>query len=282
MLQSDSPVAFFDSGIGGLTAVSEFVKILPNENVVYFADTLNMPYGHKTEKEIFSFTVRALNFLEKLCPKLFFVACGTASSVLLKSSIQKIGFGAPVVNVVESACFAAANLTKTKRIGIIGTVATIKAGVFANNLKLIDSSLEVYCKACPKLASIVEESMCENATCQRKNISGILSEYLSYFEDKDIDVLLLGCTHYSIIKNYIADYLGPKVHLIDVGKEASKAAANVLGNSGLVNSKVSSGYFKAFVTKGRKEFYAKAKQVLKGCEFSSFSVKKVGEGVNVV
>lgn len=127
---SSAPVAFFDSGIGGLTAVSSFLEKLPNENIVYFADTANMPYGNKSSDEIFEFVSKAIDFFRKFLPKLIVIACGTASSVVLKKyvDLECLSGNIPILDVVLPACFDSVKLTRNKKIGVIGTKKNYRAG----------------------------------------------------------------------------------------------------------------------------------------------------------
>lgn len=279
-LSSGAPVAFFDSGVGGLAVVSEFLKVLPNENVVCFADIANMPYGNKTSEDILKFSLEAIDFLEKFSPKLLILACGTVSSVLLSSSVQleSLRFGVPVFDVISPACFDAVKTTKNKRVGIIGTEKTINAEIYLKKLKKIDPKIEIFCKSCPQLASLIEESVNFNVDTIvefNSKIKKALSEYLSFFKNKGIDTFILGCTHYALVKEHIAGLLGRKVTLIDIGKSVSNKAVDFLIKNRLVNKGDKPPDFRAFVTKDAKDFSYKAKNILKSCNFSYFSIDSV-------
>ena len=277
---SSAPVAFFDSGIGGLTAVSSFLEKLPNENIVYFADTANMPYGNKSSDEIFEFVSKAIDFFRKFLPKLIVIACGTASSVVLKKyvDLECLSGNIPILDVVLPACFDSVKLTRNKKIGVIGTKKTVELGVYYDKLKEIDPDLDVFCKSCPELASIIERAICStngNDSICGNDIKAALSKYLSPFGDKNIDTLILGCTHYALVKNSISEYW-PDITLLDIGHSASIKAVDFLINNKLINTINKSSNFTAFLTKEDKNFFFKANKILGKYKFSDFNVNTVG------
>lgn len=278
---SSAPVAFFDSGIGGLAAVSSFLEKLPNENIVYFADTANMPYGNKSSDEIFEFVSKAIDFFRKFLPKLIVIACGTASSVVLKKyvDLECLSGNIPILDVVLPACFDSVKLTRNKKIGVIGTKKTIELGVYREKLKKIDPDLDVFCRSCPELASIIERdiySTTGNNNVFSNSIKAVLKDYLSPFDDKNIDTLILGCTHYALVKNCISKYLGPDITLLDIGHSASIKAVDFLIKNKLINTINKSSNFTAFLTKEDKNFFFKANKILGKYKFSDFNVNTVG------
>lgn len=278
---SSAPVAFFDSGVGGLTAVSSFLEKLPSENIVYFADTANLPYGNKSSDEIFEFVSKAVDFFRKFLPKLIVIACGTASSVVLKKyvDLKCLSWDVPILDVVlPAACSDSVKLTRNKKIGVIGTKKTIELGVYREKLKKIDPDLDVFCKSCPELASIIERDICGTAGNDNifsDSIKAVLKDYLSPFDDKNIDTLILGCTHYALVKNCISEYLGPDITLLDIGHSVSVKAIDFLIKNGLVNNSSKTANFKAFVTKSGEDFCFKAEHILKKCKFHYFNVDKI-------
>ena len=277
---SSAPVAFFDSGVGGLTAVSSFLEKLPSENIVYFADTANLPYGNKSSDEIFEFVSKAVDFFRKFLPKLIVIACGTASSVVLKKyvDLKCLSWDVPILDVVLPACSDSVKLTRNKKIGVIGTKKTIELGVYREKLKEIDPDLDVFCKSCPELASIIERDICStngNDSICGNNIKAALNKYLSPFDDKNIDTLILGCTHYALVKNCISEYLGPDITLLDIGHSASVKAVDFLVNNKLINTSNRLAKFTAFLTKEDKRFSYKANQILKKHKFSDFNVNTI-------
>ena len=161
---------------------------------------------------------------------------------------------------------------------MIGTKKTIELGVYREKLKEIDPDLDVFCKSCPELASIIERDICStngNDSICGNNIKAALNKYLSPFDDKNIDTLILGCTHYALVKNCISEYLGPDITLLDIGHSASVKAVDFLVNNKLINTSNRLAKFTAFLTKEDKRFSYKANQILKKHKFSDFNVNTI-------
>ena len=195
-------------------------------------------------------------------PKLIVIACGTASSVVLKKyvDLKCLSGNIPILDVVLPACFDSVKLTRNKKIGVIGTKKTIELGVYYDKLKEIDPGLDIFCESCPELASIIERDICStsgNDSICGNNIKAALNKCLSPFDDKNIDTLILGCTHYALVKNCISEYLGPDITLLDIGHSVSVKAIDFLIKNGLVNNSSKTANFKAFVTKSSEDFVLK-------------------------
>lgn len=205
------PIGIFDSGIGGLTVVREIVKILPHEKIIYIGDTARVPWGTRGKRPIINFSLQLANFLLKKNVKLIVVACHTASSVALLTLKSKIKI--PVLGVILPAVREGAKKSKNQRIGIIGTVATIKSGVWEKTLKQINPKIKVFSVSCPLFVPLVEEGLTNH---QATRI--LAKEYLQPLVRKKIDTLILACTHYPLLKKTIKEVVG-NIFLINPGKE---------------------------------------------------------------
>ncbi len=222
---NNKSIGVFDSGLGGLTAVKELLKVLPNENIIYFGDTGRVPYGSKSRQTILKYALQDIEFLKSLDVKMILAACGTVSSVIGESNIN---IDVPFTGVVAPTAAAAANATRNGKIGIIGTTATIKSGSYKHELLKINPKLKIFEQDCPLFVPLVE-----NGFIQKDNkVTLIIAEkYLSELRSKKIDTLILGCTHYPIISDIISSVIGKDVKLIDSGREVAVFAANALSFS---------------------------------------------------
>lgn len=250
-MSNDNAIGVFDSGLGGLCAVRELSKLLPNENIVYFGDTGRMPYGTKSRATIRKYTSEDTKFLLFHGVKAILAACGTVSSNAL-DCIHEIT-DVPVFGVVEDAAKAAYKASKTKCIGVIGTKATVSSGVFKRCIEAIDEKAVVLQSACPLFVPLVEYGF----TNKDDEITRLACErYLAQFRGK-VDVLILGCTHFPIIRDAIAKTL-PDVELIDPAKEAAKAMAEELKAKNMLNFSTERGKIKYFVSDDPESFAASA------------------------
>lgn len=222
------PIGVFDSGIGGLTAVKELSAILPDEEIVYFGDTGRVPYGTRSPETILAYAREDMDFLMKYNPKAIMVACGTVSSVALQTI--KSDYDVKIIGVVKSAAKKAAETTKNGRIGVISTGATHKSGAFKKAVAEV-SDAEVFSAACPLFIPLVENGYIER---DNKVTRLVAADYLAPVLDKGVDTLILGCTHFPVIKDLIAD-LAPGVILIDSGKEAALHLKDHLTENGLLS-----------------------------------------------
>ena len=223
---NDKSVGIFDSGIGGLTVVRQVSKLLPNEKLIYFGDTARVPYGSKSPQVVREFALQDALFLSDKNVKAMIIACNTASAEAL-DLLQK-EFDIPIIGVIKPGAGAAANVTKNGKIGVIGTYGTIASGAYKAELLAVDSSLEVESAACPLLVPLVEEGW------ESKDVTkGILKEYLSPLTDKNIDTLILGCTHYPILKPLIQEVVGDEVVLIDSAEASAAELERILNEKGL-------------------------------------------------
>ena len=219
-------IGIFDSGLGGLTALKEARRLLPDEDIIYFGDTGRVPYGTKSAGIITKYAMQDASFLMSKGVKAILVACGTVSTTALDR--LKESFPVPITGVVEPAAVAAAKATKNGRVGIIGTSATVRTGAFDRAVKRYDPEIVTFSQDCPLFVPLVESGFvgrgCEitRLTCEH---------YLHAFRDRKIDTLILGCTHYPIIADVISDVL-PGVTLISSGAAAAEKLARDIGDSG--------------------------------------------------
>ncbi len=217
-------VGIFDSGLGGLTALKEIKKLTPGEELVYFGDTGRVPYGTKSADTITKFAMQDASFLISKGVDAILVACGTVSTTAL--DILKRSFSLPIIGVVEPAAAAAVKATKNKRIGIIGTSATIRSGAFEKTVSSIDPEITLFSQNCPLFVPLVESGFAAD-DCEITRLA--CEHYLSGMRDAGIDTLILGCTHYPIISRIISKVL-PDVTLISAGEEAAKALVSEIGS----------------------------------------------------
>lgn len=215
-MNNKKAIGIFDSGFGGLTVMSEIIKEMPNENIIYFGDNARTPYGNKSSDLIKKYSLQDANFLLSKNIKIILVACNTASSYALSFLRKKIK-NIPIYGVLETGAFACVSNTKNNKVGVIATNATIKSDSYLDHIKTINSNIEVYQKACPLLVPIVEEGF-----SNKKIIKEIIAEYMKFFDDKSIDTLMLGCTHYPILFNYFTEYFGKNTNIINSGFEIAK------------------------------------------------------------
>ena len=238
-------IGVFDSGLGGLTCVKEIMKILPEENIVYFGDTGRVPYGTRSAEILVKYTISDIRFLKEFDPKLIVIACGTASTTAL--DIVKGKFDVNIMGVVAPSAHTAAASTKNGKIGVIGTSRSINSGKYEQAIKAVNGDIEVYSKACPMFVPLVE-----NGYLDSKVTYMIAEEYLEPLIKAGVDTVILGCTHYPLIKKVIGDIVGEGVTLVDSGKEVARhirssieageveAAARHNGNRFFISDKVES------------------------------------------
>lgn len=220
-------IGIFDSGLGGLTCVKKVMEIMPGENIIYFGDTGRVPYGTRSASTIVKYVRQDINLLESLDIKFIIIACGTASSAALPTIKSEIG--TPIIGVLEPACEAAVAASKNGKIGVIGTPGTIKSGKYLQTLKEINPGVEVFSKACPMFVPLVENGYTKGAVARI-----IAEEYLEDIKNQGVDTLILGCTHYPLLRDEIRNIMGDGVTLIDSGAETAIAAKKHLEKSGLL------------------------------------------------
>lgn len=211
-------IGVFDSGLGGLTAVRQMHQTMPGENIIYFGDTGRVPYGTRGRDTIIKYTRQDIRFLLQYDLKAIVIACNTASATAL-DTVQK-EFSIPLFGTVEPSCGRARQVTRNGRVGVIGTPATVRSHVFERCLHRLDGALEVTTLACPLLVPLVENGrVCRGDIV----IETVIAEYLQPLREADVDTLILGCTHYPLLRDVIAAFMGEQVRLVDSGAEAADA-----------------------------------------------------------
>ena len=255
-MSDQRPIGIFDSGVGGLTVFSEVKKALPKEEIVYFGDTARVPYGTKSKETVTRFSVENVEFLMKHDVKLVIVACNTASSLSL--GFLKRCFRVPIIGVIEPGARNAVSVTRNNRIGVVGTNATISSGAYEKAIKRISSKVAVFSQSCPLFVPLVEEGW-NNSKVARE----VASIYLGALKKKAVDTLILGCTHYPLLKGVVGKMMGAKVSLVDSAEEVAKEARNLLDASGLLNSAPGNKRHKFFVSDEPEHFIRRGERFLK-------------------
>ena len=223
-----APVGVFDSGIGGLTVVRALRARLPRESIVYFGDTARVPYGTKSPETITRFALQDADFLVARGVKLVVVACHSASSVALHELTRRVEV--PVVGVIEPGARAVVAATKRRRVGVIGTAATIASAAYERAIRALDPAIEILARPTPLFVPLAEEGWHEGEVAE-----SAARRYLDGFREEGIDALLLGCTHFPLLAPVIGRTLGPEVTLVDSSEETAARAAAVLTEAGLLN-----------------------------------------------
>lgn len=222
-MDRNAPIGVFDSGIGGLTVAREIMRQFPEEKMVYFGDTARVPYGNKSKMSVIRFSEQIIRFLRTQEVKAIVVACNTASSYALEE-VRKIE-DIPIIGVINAGARTAAAVTRNRKIGIIGTAGTIGSGTYGNVLREMKPGVEVFGKACPLFVPLVEEGLLEDSVTDE-----IARRYLGVLKEKEIDTLVLGCTHYPLIRSTIARVMGSSVTLVDPAYETAVQLKTLLGS----------------------------------------------------
>ena len=228
MKNEKRPLGIFDSGIGGLTVLKEIIKLLPEEETLYLGDTARLPYGTKSEETVIKYSIENTRFLLKYNIKLLVVACNTASAVSLP--VLRKEFPLPLIGVIEAGARAATKATKNGRIGIIGTETTIRSSAYTKAIKSVNPDITVIGQPCPLFVPLVEEGWLNDDI----TIS-VAGRYLTSLRNDRIDTLVLGCTHYPLLKSAIQKVMGDGVRLIDSAEETALEVRELLTNLGLIN-----------------------------------------------
>jgi len=240
-MEKEKPIGVFDSGIGGLTVVKRIAAALPNENIVYFGDTARVPYGSKSNETVIEYSLQNARFLIKKNVKAIVVACNTASSVALPALKEK--FTVPIIGMIEPGADYAIKSSHNKRIGVIGSRATIANKAYSKAIFAKDPSVEVWEQACPLFVPLAEEGWTDHAATYE-----IAKEYLREFQQTNIDTLVLGCTHYPILFNIIRKVVGENVTLVDSGVASAEIVRVEIDRIGLNSNSNSQGIIDLYVS----------------------------------
>lgn len=254
-IKNDYAIGVFDSGVGGVTAVRELNRILPDEDIIYFGDTARIPYGSRSKETILKYAAEDINFLRRHKIKMIIAACGTVSSVIGTKTITEMPFTGVLLPAAQSAC----GVTKNGKIGVIGTQATIKSGSYGRAIKTIRPNTFVVGKSCPLFVPLVENGYTDR---ENKVTKLVAEQYLEQIKNEGVDTLILGCTHYPMLKDIIADIMGENVVLISPGEEAAKFANLCLLESNLLNDKNTKGKNIFYVSDSTEMFEENVRQFL--------------------
>lgn len=253
------PIGVFDSGVGGLTVLKRLVEIMPGEDYIYFGDTKRVPYGDRSEEEIKKFAGQIINFMKEKNAKAIVIACNTTCA-----TIDKNDYDAVLFDVLKAGAASSALSTKNRKVGVIATTRTIESKSYDKNIKDIDGSIDVYGIACPDFVPIIERGLAKSDGAYRSAV-----KCLSGFKDKNIDTLVLGCTHYPIMSEIIKNVVGKDVKLIDPAIKLSFDVKDYLTKHNLLNSDIK-GSIQFFVS-GDKDNFIKMAETLIGEKFTGAS-----------
>ena len=234
-------IGIFDSGVGGLTVLKEIFKVLPQEDTIYLGDTARVPYGTKSPETVTRYAHEITSFLVERDIKLLVAACNTASAVSLES--LKDRFAIPIVGVIEPGARRAAAVTRSGKVGVIGTEGTIKSSAYSKAIKRINPGIEVLTMACPLFVPLAEEGWVDNEVTRLT-----AQTYLQSLKNAGVDTLVLGCTHYPILKGIIGEVMGTDVTLVDSAEETARTVTEILGSSNLLRPASEKGNRHYFVT----------------------------------
>ncbi|MFQ6091998.1 MAG: glutamate racemase [bacterium] len=253
--EDPKPIGVFDSGVGGLTVVREIHRILPQESTVYFGDTARVPYGPKSERLVRRFALQNSRFLTGLGVKAIVIACNTASSVALDTLQEHLSL--PVLGVIEPGVKAAVEATKTGKLGVVGTVGTIESRAYHRAIRRHGPELEVFAQACPLFVPLAEEGWLD-----RRSTFLIAEEYLAPLKRCSIDTLILGCTHYPLLKPVISEVMGPEITLIDSAEQTARELHSLLKESNRLSDRFEAGRRTYFVSDVPRRFREIAERFL--------------------
>jgi len=249
------PIGVFDSGVGGLTVVRALMERLPFEEILYFGDTARVPYGVKSVDTITGYARQITDFLLSRKVKLLIIACNTMAAVARSAVTERSPI--PVLDVIDAGARAAANVTRSKRIGVIGTPATINSSAYARAIHRYDREIRVYSQACPLFVPLVEEGWFDHPVTRLT-----AREYLKSVLAEGIDTLVLGCTHYPLLKPLLQEEAGAGITLIDSAEAMAAITANLLAESGLGNPRRTAPGYEFFVTDVPYRFQTIGEQIL--------------------
>ena len=259
MIDKNSPVGVFDSGIGGLTVAREIMRQSPNEKIVYFGDTARVPYGSKSKETITRYSRQIVRFLQAQKVKVIVVACNTASAFALDEIEKEVDI--PMIGVVKPGAKVAAMTTRNGKIGVIGTEGTINSSIYSRYIKNINPQVTVTGKACPLFTPLVEEGLWQDPVTDE-----IAKRYLAELLDIGIDTLILGCTHYPLIRSTVGRIMGEGVKLVNPAYETARELRELLEEKGILNdepAKLGDDRYRFYVSDAADKFKRFANSIIK-------------------
>lgn len=258
MSEKNKAIGVFDSGVGGLTVFREMMKQMPNERLIFFGDTARVPYGSKSKETVTQYSRQIIRFLKSQSVKAIVVACNTASALALDEMEKEIDI--PIIGVVKPGAVSAAKKTKNGNIGLIGTEATISSGIYERILHEMNEDYRIIGKACPLFVPLAEEGLIDDPVTTE-----IAGRYLADLTDSDIDTLIMGCTHYPLIKDTIKKVLDEKVELVNPAYETALQCSQMLKDNGIMNDReieLGETPYRFFVSDDAEKFKTIANMIL--------------------
>ena len=259
LLHKDAPIGVFDSGIGGLTVAREIMRQMPNEKIIYFGDTARVPYGNKSQETVTRFSEQIVRFLNTFQVKTIVVACNTASAYALDTLEKESQI--PIIGVVKPGAKAAVEATRNGRIGVIATAATIGSKIYSKYITELNSDVTIHGKACPLFVPLVEEGLWDDPVTNE-----IARRYLAELIDIDIDTLILGCTHYPLIRTALGRIMGDRVSLVNPAYETAIELKAMLQKMDLLNEEtpgLGSNQYEFYVSDKAEQFVRFANSIIK-------------------
>ncbi len=259
ILQKDAPIGVFDSGVGGLTVAREIMRQIPNEKIIYFGDTARVPYGSKSKETVTRFSRQILRFLQTFRVKTIVVACNTASAYALDELERETDI--PIIGVVKPGAKTASEVTQNGRIGVIATEATIGSQIYTTYIKNLNRNVTIYGKACPLFVPLIEEGLWQDPVTDE-----IARRYLTELIDIDIDTLILGCTHYPLIRSTLGRIMGERVTLVNPAYETAIELKEMLAQRDLLNGespRLGTNQYQFYVSDGAEKFKHFANSIIK-------------------
>ncbi len=253
-MANNNPIGFFDSGVGGLTVMKEFIKEMPNEDLIYFGDTARVPYGSKSQEIVTEYAKQIVNFLTTKNVKMIVIACNTATALAF-TELEKYT-DIPIIEVITPGSAAAVSSTKNKRVGIIGTEATVKSEAYVKKINGLDGSIKVFQTACPLFVPLVEEGWVDKSVTK-----DVCKEYLDELIGKNIDALVLGCTHYPLLQEKIEEICGSEIKVINPARATFERAKEYLEKNNL-KADDKKGFCKLYTSDYTEKFDVICKRIL--------------------
>lgn len=251
------PIGMFDSGVGGLTVMKQFQALLPDENILYFADTAHVPIGDRSREELVRFVRQILDFMQKEGVKAVIFACNTTSALVLSRVKEDYAF--PMVGTIRAGARAAVQRTRNHRIGVIATNNTVKSHAFASFIQMQDIGYQAFELGCPRLVPLIEAGQTDGA-----DVREAVADYMETMKEKDVDTLILGCTHYPFLADVIGEIAGKDMEIVDPAVETSREMAEILREQGLLNGSGQKGWTRFYASGDPESFRKSADKLLPG------------------
>lgn len=255
---ASAPIGVFDSGVGGLTVAREIIRQLPNERIIYFGDTARVPYGSKSRETVQRYAKQIVRFLMTKNVKAIVVACNTASAFALENLTEE--FDIPIIGVIKPGAKTAVETTKTKRIGVIGTEGTIRSAIYTQVIHEYDKETIVLGKPCPLFVPLVEEGWLHDTVTDE-----VAYRYLNEFKDRDIDTLIMGCTHYPLLRSTIMKIMGAEVFLVNPAYETAISLKRLLEEKNIASKEdliPNSSMYNFYVSDAPRKFVEFANSIM--------------------